>query len=131
MKAYKLFRTLASRPGEIFPLFISKSDPVDIGVWLAAEFIPTEGFAHRPGWHVTLKRSAPHLSMEGRVWAEVEIPDDDNGWQAKADKSPTRDIRGRVPTHGFYRFQRPSNQGGEWLIAGEMKVVRILGRRIR
>jgi hypothetical protein len=64
--------------------------------------------------------------MEGRVWAEVEIPDTDGGWQAKADASPTKDIREEIPVGGFYRFARPTNQGGEWIIAGRMRVVRVL-----
>jgi len=60
-----------------------------------------------------------------RVWAEVEISADVD-WQPIADRSSTRDIRDRVPVNGFYRFKRPSSQGGEWLIAGSMIVKRIL-----
>lgn len=52
VKAYKLFRTMKSRPGEIFPLFIGRSEPVPIGKWVDAEYVPTKGFAQRPGWHV-------------------------------------------------------------------------------
>lgn len=35
--AYKLFRVEASRPGEIFPLFVGSDDSVPIGRWIAAE----------------------------------------------------------------------------------------------
>jgi hypothetical protein len=101
MKAYKLFRVLKSRPGELFPLFIDRTTPVPIGEWIEAECHPTPGFAVRPGWHASREPSAPHLSMEGRVWAEVAV----SGW---------------------YEWQRPANQGGSWIIAERMKVLRIL-----
>lgn len=132
--AYKLFRTLKGRPGEIFPLFIGKSIPTPIGEWVSAEFIPTPGFSYRPGWHVGRTPQADHLMKKDgtlpsdRVWAEVEIPADKD-WQKEADKQPTKDIQGHVPEGGYYRFKRPSNQGGEWLIAGSMKVNRILSER--
>jgi hypothetical protein len=131
VKAYKLFRTLKGRPGEIFPLFIGKNKPTPIGEWIEAEFIPTKGFAERPGWHVGSAPSAPHLMTKtgemqaGRVWAEVEIPADVD-WQSVASKSPGKDIKGEVPAGGHYVFKRPSSQGGEWLIGGAMKVNRIL-----
>lgn len=57
VKAYKLFRTLKSKPG-LFSLFIGKSTPVPVG--------------------------------------------------------------------GYYSFTRPRHQGGEWMIAGAIKVIRIL-----
>ena len=129
--AYKLFRTLKTRPGEIFPLFIGKSDPTPIGKWIKAEFIPTKGYQERPGWHLGFAPYAPHLrandgSMnESRVWYEVEIPDDVD-WQTKADATKTGDIRGEVPEGGYYTFKRPGAQGGEWKIAGAIKVIRPL-----
>lgn len=129
--AYKLFRILKTRPGELFPLFIGKDKPVPVGTWVHAEFIPTRGFAHRPGWHVGTEPNAPHLMkkdgtmQDGRVWAEVEISDEVD-WQAVADASPTKDIRDRVPVNGNYIFKRPAYQGGAWLIAGSMKIRRVL-----
>jgi len=131
IRAYKLFRTLKSRPGELFPLFIDKSSAVPVGEWIPAQFIPTKGFANRPGWHAGLLPSAGHLlkkdgSMPSdRVWAEVEIPADID-WQPIADQQTTRDIRDQVPTGGFYKFKRPGNQGGTWIIGGALKVNRVL-----
>jgi len=131
LKVYKLFRTLKKQPGKIFPLFIGKSKPTPIGKWIPAEFIPTKGFANRPGWHVGRIPKAPHLMkrdgtmQDGRVWAEVEIPADAD-WQDEADKQRTKDIRDRVPAGGYYSFKRPNIQGGEWLIAGAMRVNKIL-----
>ena len=96
MIAYKLFRK--RKDGSIGPLFIGSKQRIPMGEWLEAEDIPTKGFAHRPGWHCGAEPSAPHLSEKGRVWYKVEIQD-------------------------FYTFKRPSNQGGEWLIAKRLKVL--------
>jgi len=132
IKAYKLFRTIKGKIGDIFPLFIGKNKPTPIGQWLRAEFIPTKGFAQRPGWHAGVLPIAPHLRQKstgkkapGRVWAEVEIPAD-NDWQPVADSSSTRDIRDRVPENGYYKFKTNKMQGGAWIIGGAVKVNRIL-----
>ena len=123
-KAYKLFRTLKSRPGEIFPLFIGKTQSIPLNTWIPAEDIKTKGFAHRPGWHVAAKPETAHLSEKGRVWAEVEIPANVD-YQPKANKTKTKDLK-YIPENGYYRFKRPVNQGGEWWIAGAIKVNRVL-----
>ena len=104
MRAYKLFKK--RRNGTLGPLFINTRMVVDMGVWLEAEDHPTKGFAHRPGWHATLKPVAPHLSENPksgpqRVWVEVEIED-------------------------YTEFQRPISQGGTWVLAKRMKVLREL-----
>lgn len=129
--AYKLFRTLKTRPGELFPLFIGKSVAVPRNEWMEAQFIPTKGFAHRPGWHAGILPIAPHLRTRddriqpNRVWAEVSMPADED-WQRIADSSPTRDIRDHVPTAGHYRFRTSKLQGGAWLIGGAIRVERVL-----
>lgn len=97
LTAYKLVRKL--KDGSLAPLFINKKMRLEFDKWLAAECVPTKGFAVRPGWHVTLKPEAPHLSTKERVWIEVEIKD-------------------------YYKFQRPESQGGTWLLANQMKVIR-------
>ena len=139
MTAYKLFRLKKSKPGKIFPLFAT-DDPVEIGQWIRAKFVPREDMpkkaksmklAPRGGWH-SAEEPAAHLkttmaSGEVRVWAEVEIGDDVE-WQSKADAAKTKDIRNAVPRGGQYRFKRPANQGGFWRISGEMKVNRILNQ---
>jgi len=131
VKAYKLFRTLKSHPNKIFPLFIGKTKPTPIGEWVQAEFLPTKGYAERPGWHAGVLPYAPHLMkkdgtmQEGRVWAEVELPADKD-WQAIADVSKTRDIRDKVPEGGHYRFKTNKMQGDAWIIGGAIKVNRVL-----
>lgn len=99
MKAYKLLRTL--KDGSITPLFINKSARLKIGVWLQAESHPTKGFKYRPHWHCTSKPVAPHLSLKGRQWYEVEMED-------------------------FEIFERPKSQGGLWYLANRIKIIKKL-----
>jgi len=87
--------------GTLGSLFINKRDVIPIDVWLEAEDHPTKGYAHRPGWHCTFKPVAPHLSLKNRVWVEVEVED-------------------------FEVFERPISQGGKWILAKQMKVIRII-----
>jgi hypothetical protein len=95
--AYKLLRK--RRDGSLGPLFINRKQVVQPGVWLEAEAHPTKGFAFRPGWHCAPQPVAPHLSTKGRVWCEVLI---DN----------------------FTELVRPHIQGGSWLLAKRMQLVR-------
>lgn len=132
IKVYKIFNIKQKQKGKIFPMFIGKNKETQIGVWLEGEKIPTKGFQDRPGWHSgILKPFAPHLMKKDgtmpqtRVWAEVLIPDDVN-WQKVANKTAKGDIRGEVPYGGHYRWKRPANQGGVWMIAGAVKVNKIL-----
>ena len=97
--AYKLFKT--RKDGTLGPLFINKRQVIPVGKWLQAENHPTRGYKERPGWH-TAPVKASHLSEKDRAWYEVEIKD-------------------------FYKEPRPKNQGGYWLIAKHMRVVRKLG----
>jgi hypothetical protein len=50
---------------------------------MPASFIPTKGYAERPGWHAGVLPIAPHLRQTSTgkiaphcVWAEVELPAD-------------------------------------------------------
>ena len=104
MKAYKLLREL--KDGKLYPLFINKLSPTPIGEWMDAECIPTKGFAVRKGWHCCFKPYAPHLKMqlangEKRVWVECEVED-------------------------IETYDRPESQGGQWILAQKMKIVRRL-----
>jgi hypothetical protein len=136
IKGYKIFRTLKTRPGEIFPLFLDATTPVPIGEWLIAKAMPKKtGFALRPGWHSGQFPEANQIRQTStgkypltHVWAEVEIPADID-YQAQADKSPTKDIKGRIPENGYYRFHNPSQKNKmsvPWYISGAIKVNRII-----
>ena len=102
MKAYKMVRKL--KDGKLYPLFINKSVPTPIGEWLEAKCYPTKGFAVRKGWHCCFRPIAPHLkevlsSGEQRVWIECEVED-------------------------YTTYDRPESQGGTWLLAQRMKIIR-------
>jgi hypothetical protein len=131
LKVYKLLRKKKTHPGKLFPLFIGSDKPTPLGQWLTAEFLPKKGFAHRPGWHVGPLPIADHLLRKDgtlaadRVWAECEILAEVD-YQGHANASPTKDMRNRVPLCGYYRFPRPKHQGGEWLIAGNLKINKVL-----
>lgn len=94
--AYKLFKV--RKDGSIGPLFINRTLRIPINKWMPAEDHPTKGYAHRPGWHCTLKPEAPHLSEKDRKWFKVEIKN-------------------------FEYFKRPENQGGQWALAQKMRVL--------
>lgn len=97
MKAYKLIRKM--KDGSLSPLFINKKSRIPLNVWLEAESHPTKGFAYRKGWHCTLTPVAPHLSKKDRVWVEVEIED-------------------------YEYYNRPESQGGTWVLAQKMKIIK-------
>ena len=97
--AYKLLRL--RKDGTLAPLFINRRQIIPLNTWMDAENHPTKGFAVRPGWHVTPKQEAPHLSKKGRVWAKVEVKNIES-------------------------LNRPISQGGEWWLAKQMKVIEII-----
>lgn len=99
MIAYKLFRK--RKNGTIGSLFINKRAVLEAGKWLVAEDHKTNGFSHRPGWHCTVAAKAPHLKKEGRVWYKVKISD-------------------------YTTFNRPKSQGGKWLLANKLKILKPL-----
>ncbi|MBW2647967.1 MAG: hypothetical protein JRE23_17700, partial [Deltaproteobacteria bacterium] len=129
-KAYKLLQLKKSKKGQMFPLFIDAKENTPAGIWLDAEFVPTEGYAPRPGWHFGYLPIAPHLMKKNgnmpndRVWVEVEIAADVD-WQPEADASKTKDLRSKVPKNGYYKYPRPITQGGAWYISGAMKITKI------
>lgn len=98
-RAYKLLRL--RRDKTLGPLFINRRQVIPVGKWLTAGCFPTKGFAVRPGWHVSPRPHAPHLSKKGRVWAEVEVRD-------------------------YEELRRPESQGGLWLLAKQMRVIGVL-----
>jgi len=103
MKAYKLLTK--RKDGTLGPLFINRKQRIYQGIWMDAEDHPTKGYARRPGWHVCMDVMAPHLSMKGRIWCEVEIED-------------------------WVELKRPECQGTKWLIGNRMMIIKELpGRR--
>lgn len=100
IRGFKLFRR--RRDGSLGPLFINRRLRVPLGHWLQAEDHPTRGYAHRPGWHATLRPEAPHLRQGGdRVWCRVSL-------------------------EGVRRYERPESQGGTWILAKRLRVDEVL-----
>lgn len=97
--AYKLFRE--RKDGSLGPLFINRKQVIPFAEWLLAECHPTKGFKVRPGWHCGARPTAPHLSKKGRIWCEVRIRD-------------------------FWELKRPDHQGGLWMVANQILLVRRL-----
>jgi len=106
MIAYKLMKQ--RKNGTLGSLFIDAKKVYELGIWMNAEFIPTKGFAERFGWHCCFTPNAPHLkevllSGEKRVWVEVEV-------------------------EGIKTYDRPESQGGAWILADKMKIIKIINK---
>lgn len=148
MKAYKLFRM---KKGVLYPLYVNANTPTPVGEWVEAKSgeLTEDGkvksrlgkLAYRPGWHCSDRPIALHIGAKAdphdklpsfrpanQVWAEVEIKDEID-WQTIADKQGKnpRDKQLRfVPKGGYYEYKTNPNMFGKWLIAGEIKVTRVL-----
>ena len=97
--AYKLFRK--RKDNTYGPLFINRKQKLTRGITYTAEDHPTEGYAHRPGWHCCAQPVAPHLSIKERVWCVVEIKD-------------------------FKEHIKPKHQGGLWYTANKLTILQEL-----
>jgi len=80
--------------------------------------------------------TTPSVRPPNHVWAEVEVSNDVD-WQTEANSRAERSKAGNIiartahiqdvlPKKGHYRYKTNSNMTGNWLISGEMKVVRVL-----
>ena len=98
-EVYKLMSI--RKNGTLGSLFINRRAIVPVGEWLKAEDHPTKGYAHRPGWNCTFKPIAPHLKkMDNRVWVKAKVKD-------------------------YEIFERPPNQGGKWVLADQIKILKV------
>lgn len=68
------------------------------------EYYPTKGYAPRFGWHCTFQPYAPHLKEKGRVWVECFVKN-------------------------YRTYDHPECQGGAWILANELKIIKIKHRR--
>lgn len=105
------------------------------------------GLSFRPGWHLGDLPRATHIGKKGpdgkvdrqwpdTVWCECEVAADVD-WQEEANsrmqytkagkpKIATAEIKGEIPKDGFYRYKTNPNMEGQWIIAGSIKVNRVL-----
>ena len=142
--AYKLMR----KKGEnLFPLFVLSSEEVPVGVWLDAkegERLPNGKvksklgpLQFRPGWHLSDIPLAVHIGIKedgvikymhpDDVWCECEYSDEiDYQEQAERNGKGYKAMMDEIPVDGFYRFKTSPVMLGKWIIAGRMKVNRVL-----
>jgi hypothetical protein len=150
---YKLFRITKSRPGELFPLFVNADKAVPVGQWVdAEEGVMVDGkvksrlgkLKYRPGWHINdnvpyvrhigVKENAKIAYMKpNTVWCEVEYSTDTdyneaahNNGMIKGHFDAKKACLNYIPKNGFYRYKTSPTMLGEWIIAGEIKINRIL-----
>ncbi len=153
MIGYKLFRVKRSAPGQLFPLYVLTDMPVSTGVWLPAQEAPVKlngkvrsrigDLAFRPGWHLSEIPLATHIGIkengvvkymhDDEVWCECEFSDSID-YQEEAERNgfqngvynPKKAYLSKIPLNGFYRFKTSPQMLGKWIIAGRMKVRRVL-----
>lgn len=145
MKAYKLFKL---KENKLFPLYINTKEETKMNEDIPASLGPlkTNGkvksklgdLAFRPGWHCCEIPLADHIGTrqpngelyqsKDTVWCEVEIPDKiDYTEEARGKSLIKRDQYLKcIPTDGFYWYQTNPSAKVRWLIAGSIKVTKIL-----
>lgn len=138
-KGFKLFEM--DEQGNLYALFIDKNTTMPTREWLKAGNYPTKGFAARPGYHIGQIPSAPWLmSADGtyksqrrkhwrRVWAEVEYVADVD-YTSAVEHLPKKCFVDKLPEGGFYKF-RETGCNRIWIIADQMKIVRVLSEAER
>jgi hypothetical protein len=98
---------------------------------------------YRPGWHLSDIPLATHIGIKvdgvikymhsDEVWCEVEYSDHvdytnvvtENG-TVNGKLIPKKAYMTDIPVDGFYRYKTNPNMTGDWIIAGAIKVNRIL-----
>lgn len=124
-----------------------------MGEWISAEsgeLLPNgkvkaklgSGLCYRPGWHVSQIPLASHIGIKKNgvivarhpdtVWCEVEYSDkidyqqEANGVNSQGRMVASRAYLKHIPIDGYYRSKTNPNMQGTWIIAGSIKVNRIL-----
>lgn len=149
---YKLFRI---KNGKLFPLYVLANQETPMGVWLEAESGKLQengkvkaklgnGLCYRPGWHIADIPYAAHIGQKSddgtllqkpdTVWCEVEYGTDVNyqplanlnGTNKQGKIVPVKAYLKEIPMDGYYRYKTNPNMFEEWIIAGNIKVNRIL-----
>lgn len=149
-----MFRVNKRHPGKIFPLFVDFQEPTPIGIWVDAKEGEKNSdgkvksrlgpLCFRPGWHLSDIPLAIHIGVKDdsgnivamnseHVWCECEYSDSID-YQPKANENGMR--KGKlvskfaylteIPVNGYYRYKTNPNMLGEWIIAGGIKIDRIL-----
>src|SRR5574344_1632903 len=151
--AYKMFTLSKKHKGELFPLYVNTYEPTPFNRWVEAksgELINAKVksklglLAYRPAWHLSDVPIATHIGVKNdkgeieymkptSIWCECEYSDNIN-YQDKANERGM--INGRfdyrkayldyIPINGFYKYKTNPNMRGEWILAGAIKINRII-----
>ena len=154
--AYKLFRVKKNEPGKLFPLFVDADNETPIGEWVVAKCGErTEkgkvksklgALCFRPGWHLSSDMPyVTHIGVKGKsgeieflnpshIWCEVEYSTEVDyqeiansaGINKKGILIPKNAYLTYVPENGYYRYKTNPNMTGDWIIAGAIKINKIL-----
>lgn len=152
--AYKLFKI---KDGKLYPLYILADKEIPMGEWIEAENgeLLDNGkvksklgqLCYRPGWHLADIPYAAHIGKkdeEGKllqrpdtVWCEVEYSDtvdyqslaNQNGMNSKGKIIPVKSYLKKIPKDGYYRYKTSPMMYENWIIAGAIKVLRILSNQ--
>ena len=150
---YKLFKVKRNQPGKLFPLYVYANEETRMNEWIPAkEGILTKNkkvksklgeLCYRPGWHCSDIPLATHIGVKvdgvikymhsDEVWCEVEYSDEidytnvvkENG-TINGKLISKKAYMTEIPVDGFYRYKTNPNMTGDWIIAGAIKVNRIL-----
>lgn len=144
MIGYKLLR---EKCGKLYPLYVDTKTEIPIGRWIDAwegERLPNGKvksrigpLQFRPGWHLSEIPLATHIGIkedgvirymhDDEVWCECEFSDEIN-YQSEVEKNGKgyKAMMPRIPVNGYYRFKTSPQMLGKWIIAGRMKIKRIL-----
>lgn len=151
MKAYKLFRI---KNGNLYPLYIYANESLPINKWIEAKVgeispdgnhVKSKGLGNlalRPGFHLVSLPFADHIGKRQEdgtlaqsndtVWCEVEYSDSiDYTEQVKVYKKDgtvnhVKSCMKEIPVNGYYVYKTNPNAKCDWLIAGSIKINRIL-----
>jgi len=150
-KAYKLFKI---KNGKLYPLYILTGKEVPMNIWINAESgeLLDNGkvksklgqLCYRPGWHLADIPYAAHIGTRDKygnllmksdtVWCEVEYSDsidyqllaNKNGTNKEGRVIPVKSYLKEIPKDGFYRYKTNPMMFEDWIIAGAIKVLRVL-----
>jgi len=149
--AYKLFKI---KSGKLYPLYILADKEIPMGEWIEAETgeLLDNGkvksklgqLCFRPGFHLADIPYAAHIGQkdgEGNllmkpdtVWCEVEYSDEvdyqpvanKNGTNKDGKVIPVKSYLKEIPVNGYYRYKTSPLMYEDWIIAGAIKVLKIL-----
>ena len=152
---YKLLRIKkAHGVVKLYPLYVLANKETPVGVWLDAEDGPVSekgkvksrlgDLAYRPGWHINDKipyvehiyslHDGQKYMRDDCVWCEVEYHDGINyqpeanacGINKKGKLIKQYAFLSYIPQNGYYKYKTSPSMYGEWIIAGEMKINRVM-----